>query len=198
MLQQACLEAAKWPGPVKVAVNLSPVQFKNKKLLEIVRQALFEAGIPPTRLELENTETIFLNNNSSTLGMLHALRTLGVSISIDDLGTGYSPLSYLRSFPFDKIKIDQPFIRDPSVKQDALAIVRAVMGLGRSLCMVTTAEGVETPDQLLQLRGEGCTEVQGYLFSHPVLAEQARLTVGIADSAPATGNASDIKQLHAV
>jgi EAL domain-containing protein (putative c-di-GMP-specific phosphodiesterase class I) len=123
---------------------------------------------------LEITESMLLSNNSDTLAMLHELRNIGASISMDDFGTGYSSLSYLRSFPFDKIKIDQSFIRDLSERPDSIAIVRAIVSLGRSLGMVTTAEGVETEDQLSRLRLEGCTEVQGYVFSRPTSAENAR------------------------
>ena len=174
VLQQACAEAAGWPVPIRIAVNLSAMQFRDRKLVETVRQALSVSGLLPARLELEITESIFLSNTAETLATLHELRGLGVGIAMDDFGTGYSSLSYLRSFPFDKIKIDQSFIRDLSEREDSLSIIRAVVGLARSLRMVTTAEGVETRDQLAQLRHEGCTEVQGYLFSRPISAEAAR------------------------
>ncbi len=175
VLRQACAEAVNWPATVKLAVNLSAVQFKSQVLVQTVRQALADSGLPPTRLDLEITEGVLLNNSAATLAVLHELRDLGVSISMDDFGTGYSSLSYLRSFPFDKIKIDQSFVRDLSQHEDSRAIIRAVVALGKSLGMTTTAEGVETEDQLTQLRREGCTEVQGYLFSKPTSAEAARL-----------------------
>jgi diguanylate cyclase (GGDEF)-like protein len=170
ILRQACAEAAGWPDDIKVAVNLSPVQFKSKTLALAVTSALASSGLPPHRLELEITESVLLQDNEATLTTLHQLRQLGVRISMDDFGTGYSSLSYLRSFPFDKIKIDQSFVRDLSGKEDSLAIIRAVAGLGRNLGMATTAEGVETREQLGYLRQEGCTEVQGYLFSRPLPA----------------------------
>jgi len=167
VLREACREAATWPDDVKVAVNLSPVQFRYRDLMPTVAAALAETGLPGRRLELEITEAALLHNSGEVLGILHGLRELGVSISMDDFGTGYSSLSYLRSFPFDKIKIDQSFVHDLADSTDAAAIVRAVARLGSSLGIATTAEGVETGDQLARLRAEGCTEVQGYLFSHP-------------------------------
>ena len=165
--RQACAEAATWPGDVKVAVNLSPAQFKSRDLVQAVVNALASSGLAPQRLELEITESILLQDDEANLAILHQLRGLGVRISLDDFGTGYSSLSYLRSFPFDKIKIDQSFVRDLSVRDESLAIVRAVTGLGSSLGISTTAEGVETEAQLEKLRAEGCTEVQGYYFSPP-------------------------------
>jgi EAL domain-containing protein (putative c-di-GMP-specific phosphodiesterase class I) len=155
---------------VRVAVNLSVVQFKNKRLYETVEAVLRETGLKPTRLELEITESLLLADNEPTLKTLHRLRALGVRISMDDFGTGYSSLSYLRSFPFDKIKIDRSFMRDLKSKGDSLAIVKAVIGLGHSLGMSTTAEGIETEEQLAAVREQGCNEVQGFLFSPPVSA----------------------------
>lgn len=169
-IRNACLEAVAWPNEIKVAVNLSPVQFKNKGLAVAVAAALAHSGLSPRRLELEITESVLLLETHATLSILHQLRDLGVKISMDDFGTGYSSLSYLRSFPFDKIKIDQSFVRDLSERADSIAIIRAVSGLGRNLGMATTAEGVETVEQLAQLRLEGCSEVQGYLFSKPTQA----------------------------
>jgi len=169
-IRNACLEAVEWPNDIKVAVNLSPVQFKNKGLTSTVASALAHSGLSPRRLELEITESVLLLESHTTLSILHQLRELGVKISMDDFGTGYSSLSYLRSFPFDKIKIDQSFVRDLSERADSIAIIRAVSGLGRNLGMATTAEGVETVEQLAQLRLEGCSEVQGYLFSKPTQA----------------------------
>jgi diguanylate cyclase (GGDEF)-like protein len=174
VLRQACAEAATWPSDVKIAVNLSPIQFKNKSLLPSIISALASSGLSPTRLELEITESVLLQDSDTTLTTLHQLRDLGVRISMDDFGTGYSSLSYLRKFPFDKIKIDQSFIRDMSLHGDSLAIVRAVVAMGTSLCIGTTAEGVETAEQLKQLKLEGCTEVQGYLFSRPRPAAEVR------------------------
>jgi diguanylate cyclase (GGDEF)-like protein/PAS domain S-box-containing protein len=171
VLKQACAQAATWPDDVHVAVNLSPVQFRSPALVLNVITALEAAGLSPKRLELEITETLLLQDTEATVSVLHQLRDLGVKISMDDFGTGYSSLSYLRSFPFDKIKIDQSFVRELE-KEDCLAIIRAVTGLGSSLGIATTAEGVETQEQLDRLRAEGCNEVQGYLFSPPKPADQ--------------------------
>ena len=167
IIAQACADAMTWPGHVKVAVNLSPSQFKSRNLVPTVVQALAASGLAASRLELEITESVLLHDNNSTLATLHELRAIGVRIAMDDFGTGYSSLSYLRSFPFDKIKIDQSFIRDLTSRSDSIHIIRAVMGLCSGLNMTTTAEGVETQDQLDQLRAEGCTEIQGFLFSPP-------------------------------
>jgi len=155
---------------IKVAVNLSAVQFKGAGLVAAVAHALASSGLEPERLELEITETALLHDSAVTLGILRELRALGVRIAMDDFGTGYSSLGYLRSFPFDKIKIDQCFVRDIETSADCKAIVRAVTGLGQSLGIATTAEGVETWEQLDQVRAEGCEEVQGYVFSRPVPA----------------------------
>ena len=165
VLREACTEAANWPDDVKVAVNLSPVQFRSRNLVQTVISALAHSGLSPLRLELEITESLFLAETEANLAILHQLRALGISISMDDFGTGYSSLSYLRSFPFDKIKIDRSFVKDIAERSDCVAIVRAISGLGRSLNITTTAEGVETMDQLDWLRAEGCNEVQGFLFS---------------------------------
>jgi diguanylate cyclase (GGDEF)-like protein/PAS domain S-box-containing protein len=165
VLREACAEAVKWPEDVKVAVNLSPVQFRSRNLVQVVVSALANSGLSPKRLELEITESLFLAETEANLAILHQLRELGISISMDDFGTGYSSLSYLRSFPFDKIKIDRSFVKDLAQRSDCVAIVRAISGLGRSLNITTTAEGVETMDQLTWLRAEGCNEVQGFLFS---------------------------------
>jgi diguanylate cyclase (GGDEF)-like protein/PAS domain S-box-containing protein len=165
VLREACSEAARWPAEIKVAVNLSPVQFRGRNLVQAVISALAHSGLSPRRLELEITESVFLAETDANLAILHQLRELGVSISLDDFGTGYSSLSYLRSFPFDKIKIDRSFVKDLALRNDCVAIVRAISGLGRSLNITTTAEGVETVDQLDWLRAEGCNEVQGFLFS---------------------------------
>jgi diguanylate cyclase (GGDEF)-like protein len=167
-MRQACAAAARWPEHIKVAINLSAKQFKSRHLVETVFSALAASGLPARRLELEITESVLLQNNEATLATLHQLRALGVRIALDDFGTGYSSLSYLRSFPFDKIKIDRCFVSDLSeASEDSLAILRAVASLGISLGIATTAEGVETEEQLARVRAEGCTEMQGYLFSPP-------------------------------
>ncbi|MGJ5177031.1 putative bifunctional diguanylate cyclase/phosphodiesterase [Bradyrhizobium oligotrophicum] len=165
VLREACHEAARWPEGIKVAVNLSAVQFRSRNLVQVVMHALAQSGLAPERLELEITESILLAETEANLATLHQLRALGIRISMDDFGTGYSSLSYLRSFPFDKIKIDRSFVKDLAHRADCLAIVRAISGLGRSLNIITTAEGVETSDQLEWLRAEGCNQVQGFLFS---------------------------------
>ena len=168
VLREACSAAALWPTDARVAVNLSAVQFKNKRLFETIQNIVAESGLPPTRLELEITESLLLTDNEQTLQTLHRLRAIGVRISMDDFGTGYSSLSYLRAFPFDKIKIDRSFMRDLDKRGDNLAIIKAVIGLGHSLGMSTTAEGVETDEQLRAVREQGCNEVQGFLFSPPL------------------------------
>jgi diguanylate cyclase (GGDEF)-like protein/PAS domain S-box-containing protein len=164
-LMLRCMDAALWPDDVRVAVNLSPLQFRVGNLLALVMDALKQSGLPARRLELEITETLLLEKSSQVLATLHALRALGVRISMDDFGTGYSSLSYLRSFPFDKIKIDQSFVRDLGSNRDAQAIVRSIISLGVGLGVTITAEGVETEAELSCLRTEGCHEGQGYLFS---------------------------------
>jgi diguanylate cyclase (GGDEF)-like protein len=165
VLRSACLDAAGWSRDVCVAVNLSPAQFKSRNLVPSVVSALVISGLAACRLELEITESVLLQDSEVTLATLHKLRALGVKISMDDFGTGYSSLSYLRSFPFDKIKIDRSFVNELASRDDSMAIVRAVTGLGKSLGISTTAEGVETIEQLALLRLEGCNQVQGYLFS---------------------------------
>jgi diguanylate cyclase (GGDEF)-like protein/PAS domain S-box-containing protein len=167
VLRQACTEAMRWPAGLKVAVNLSPAQFRNRGVVNAVMTALAYSRLPADRLELEITESVLLGETEANLATLHQLRSIGVSISMDDFGTGYSSLSYLRSFPFDKIKIDRSFVSELSRRPDCVAIIRAVAGLGMSLGIATTAEGVETREQLERVRAEGCTEVQGYLFSPP-------------------------------
>jgi diguanylate cyclase (GGDEF)-like protein/PAS domain S-box-containing protein len=166
-IRQACATAASWPAHVKIAVNLSPAQFRSPGLVDIVVGALAASGLPPERLELEITETVLLENNETTLAVLYELRELGVRVAMDDFGTGYSSLSYLQSFPFDKIKIDRSFIKDISDGTGSLNIVRAVTALANGLGMSTTAEGVETKEQLETVRAEGCTEIQGFYFSKP-------------------------------
>jgi diguanylate cyclase (GGDEF)-like protein len=165
VLRTACAEAATWPKYIKLAVNVSVAQFKTAHLLEAVTDSVHAAGLSPRRLELEITESLLLANNSTTLGKLHELRAFGVRIAMDDFGTGYSSLSYLRSFPFDKIKIDQSFISAMTSKDDSRAIVRAMTAMASSLGIRATAEGVETQEQLAWLRAAGCDEAQGFLFS---------------------------------
>jgi EAL domain-containing protein (putative c-di-GMP-specific phosphodiesterase class I) len=167
VLRQACAEAMNWPDHVSIAVNVSPVQFRNSNLALAVVGSLAASGLPAHRLELEVTESVLMQNNDATLATLHQIRDLGVRISMDDFGTGYSSLSYLRSFPFDKIKIDRSFIGDLAKGDNAIAIVQAILDLAKSLKMTTTAEGVETADQQRLLRAAGCNEMQGYLFSVP-------------------------------
>ncbi|MGH6848232.1 MAG: EAL domain-containing protein, partial [Methylocella sp.] len=163
---------ATWPNDLKVAVNLSPVQFKKGNLPQMVFATLASSGLPAARLELEITESIFLEDSDTNLATLHSLRALGVSIAMDDFGTGYSGLSYLRAFPFDKIKIDRSFISEVGEGADCMAIVRAIVNLGSSLGIPTLAEGVETEEQLARVREAGCTKMQGYLFSRPVPASE--------------------------
>ncbi|OPY93802.1 diguanylate cyclase [Bradyrhizobium sacchari] len=175
VLRTACTDAATWPADIDVAVNLSPVQFRSPNLIASVTAALAASGLEAHRLELEITESVLLQNSEATLTTLHELRGMGVRISLDDFGTGYSSLSYLRSFPFDKIKIDRSFVSELATREDSMAIIRAVTGLGRSLGIVTTAEGVENDAQLELLRREGCTQAQGYLFSKPRPASDVAL-----------------------
>jgi diguanylate cyclase (GGDEF)-like protein len=174
VLKAACAEAVNWPEHIKVAVNLSPAQLNSRNLVSMVTAALQESGMPPRKLQLEITETVLLQNTFTTLATLHELRKMGVQIALDDFGTGYSSLSYLRSFPFDKIKIDRSFIQDLSNGAEPLAIVNAVAGLAKCLNMTSTAEGVETQQQMEVLQAIGCTEMQGYLFSHARPAREIR------------------------
>ena len=162
VLRRACAEAMNWPDHVSVAVNVSPMQFRNPGLALAVVGSLAASGLPARRLELEVTESVLMQNNDATLATLHQIRNLGVRISMDDFGTGYSSLSYLRSFPFDKIKIDRSFIGDLAKGDNAVAIVQAILDLAKSLKMTTTAEGVETADQQRLLQAAGCNEMQGF------------------------------------
>ena len=172
-IRTAAMDAATWPSHLKLAVNLSPAQISSPNLLPTLTTALAAAQVAPSRLELEITENVLLGETSAVISKLHALRSMGVKIVMDDFGTGYSSLSNLRAFPFDKIKIDQSFVRDLA-DPEALAIVRAVRDLGRTFQMSVTAEGVETDAQLLQLQSEGCDEVQGYLLGRPMPVAQVR------------------------
>ena len=179
VLRTACAEAARWPEHVRLAVNLSPAQFRDRGLVRTVVSALAASGLAAERLELEITESVLLQDSQANMTMLHDLKALGVRISMDDFGTGYSSLSYLRSFPFDKIKIDQTFVRDILDDSDAMAIIKAVLDLGASMGVVTTAEGVETQEQLDALRGQGCAEIQGYFISRPAPAADIARLLGV-------------------
>jgi len=184
VLRAACCEAASWPQPLTIAVNISPIQFHHGDLPRLVHSILLETGLAPSRLELEITEGVFINDFSHAVSILRRLKSLGVQIALDDFGTGYSSLSYVHSFPFDKIKIDRTFIGDLRHNRHSMAIVRAVIGLGHSLNMPVLAEGVETQAQRGVLMKEGCDEAQGYLFGRPLpIAEQAEL-IGRQANAP--------------
>jgi diguanylate cyclase (GGDEF)-like protein len=172
VLKDACRQAAAWPDGVKVAVNFSSVQFQSRGLTGVVLQALATTGLAPERLEVEITESLFLDNDAQVLEVLHALKALGVRIALDDFGTGYSSLSYLRKFPFDKLKIDRSFIIELLERDDARAVVQAITDLAAALDMETTAEGVEDPEQVAVLREHGCTNVQGYYFSKPIPGDE--------------------------
>ena len=172
VIRQACAAAARWPGNIRVAVNISAVQFRNPGLMQVVVGALANSGLHPTRLEIEITESVLLENKETTLDVLHKLRALGVRIAMDDFGTGYSSLTYLQCFPFDKIKIDRSFVKDITENSGSLNIVRAVAALANGMGMTATAEGVETTEQLDSITIEGCTEMQGFLFSHPLPAHE--------------------------
>ena len=165
VLQAACADAAKWPKDLRVAVNLSPIQFKSMNLVKVILGSLASSGLQASRLELEITEFVLLEDNVKTLAMLHELRSLGVHIVMDDFGTGFSSLNYLRSFPFDKIKIDRSFIKDLSKGDNSAAIVKTIIGLAHALNIDVVAEGVETRQQLDFVVAQGCTEVQGFYFS---------------------------------
>jgi diguanylate cyclase (GGDEF)-like protein len=169
VIREACLQASSWPDHVRVAVNVSAVQFHRGALNESILRALADSGLAPNRLEIEITESIFLEGGEA-LRLLHGLRSLGVRIALDDFGTGYSSLSYLQSFPFDKLKIDRSFIQNLLTRDGAIAIVHAITELANTLGMETTAEGVEETAQLMELRAHGCSSVQGYLFAEPMVA----------------------------
>jgi diguanylate cyclase (GGDEF)-like protein len=184
ILRAACAEAAKWPSDIKVAVNLSVVQFKNQNLVASVQTALELSGLAAHRLELEITESVLMHKSKATLATLRRLRALGLSVAMDDFGDGYSSLSYLSKFPFDKIKIGQGFVRDIDVKSEALAVIRAVVHLGRALGIPVTAEGVETRAQLERMRLEGFAQCQGYLFSRPLPPEEIAGLIDRLSSTP--------------
>jgi len=185
-LRTACADLARWPESVRVAVNVSPLQFANPALPAIVTSALASAGVAPERLELEITESVFLNDDEGTDAMFAAIKRLGVRLALDDFGTGYSSLGYLKKAPFDKIKIDQSFVRGACEKGSCNgAIIAAIVRLAEALGMETTAEGVETLDELDLVRSLGCSHVQGYIYDKPLNAEQARgrLVDGVGVSA---------------
>ena len=172
VIKQACATAAQWPDHLHIAVNISAVQFRNPGLMQVITSALAASGLNPARLEIEITETVLLHNKEATLAVLHQLRALGIRIAMDDFGTGYSSLTYLQSFPFDKIKIDRSFVKNITENSGSLNIVRAVAALANGMGMTATAEGVETTEQLDRIASEGCTEMQGFLFSKPLPARE--------------------------
>jgi EAL domain-containing protein (putative c-di-GMP-specific phosphodiesterase class I) len=178
VLREACREAASWPRPLQVGVNLSPVQFRHGDLAGLVHSVLLETGLKPQRLELEITEGALIGDFSRAIAILRRLKAIGVKIAMDDFGTGYSSLSYLQSFPFDKIKIDQTFISNLHRNPQSAAIVRAVIGLGRGLHLPVIAEGVETEEQRAFLARENCQEIQGYLIGKPSLMDDYAELVG--------------------
>jgi diguanylate cyclase (GGDEF)-like protein/PAS domain S-box-containing protein len=193
VLNEACLQAAQWPDEIAVAVNLSPLQFKSGRLAETISQAIQHSGIAASRLQLEITESVMLDENETNLKTLQEIRRLGAKISMDDFGTGYSSLGYLRSFPFDKIKVDRGFINDLPEGRESLAIIRAVAGIGRSLGITTTVEGVETQAQLDAVNAEGFDEAQGYLFSSPMPASD--LLVFLAERRRAFANSGGSSEI---
>jgi diguanylate cyclase (GGDEF)-like protein/PAS domain S-box-containing protein len=172
LLQRACHDALNWPTDVRVAVNLSPIQFMSHKLVETVTQALATSGLDAQRLQLEVTERLVIRDVEATFSQLEQLRDLGIQILVDDFGVGYSSLSYFQRFPFDKVKIDKSFVNEVGTSQAAKAIIQAVVGLGQQLKMAVVAEGVETELQRQTLTELGCTHLQGYLFSHPLPADE--------------------------
>ena len=172
VIRQACATAAQWPDDLHVAVNISAIQFRSPGLMQVIVSALAASGLAPTRLEIEITESVLLHNKEATLAVLHQLRALGIRIAMDDFGTGYSSLTYLQSFPFDKIKIDRSFVKNITENSSSLNIVRAVAALANGMGMTATAEGVETAEQLHSIASEGCTEMQGFLFSRPLPAAE--------------------------
>ena len=190
VLRAACKEAMHWPEEIRVSVNLSALQFKSSALTATIRNALKDTGLDAGRLELEITESVLLDGTNDNLSILREFHALGVKIALDDFGTGYSSLSYLRSFPFDKLKIDQSFIRNSDVR-DGQEIVKAIANLGQTLGITTTAEGVETEDQLVRMVEYGCTEAQGYLFSRPVPASQVAALLSKSVQSPRTAGRRD-------
>jgi EAL domain-containing protein (putative c-di-GMP-specific phosphodiesterase class I) len=179
-LYEACKEAATWPEHVGVTVNLSPSQFNGCDLYKTVDAALSLSGLAPNRLELEITESVLLRDDTSSITTLHRLRSKGIRIALDDFGTAFASLSYLRSFPFDTIKIDRSFVRELPQRADCAAIIEAVAGLARKLDMRSVAEGIETREQLAIVSDTGCDDVQGYFFNRPVPASEIRQILAAA------------------
>ncbi|MGV3491361.1 MAG: EAL domain-containing protein, partial [Devosia sp.] len=185
VLRAAQPDAARWPGDLRVAVNVSSVQLVRGSLLTTLTQALASSGLAHDRVEIEITESVFLENSEKSLETLRQLRSLGVRVALDDFGTGYSALGYLLAFPFDKIKIDGTFVRALSSTEGASTIVAAVADIGQRLEMATTAEGIETPEQLRHVHAAGYTEAQGYLLSRPITREQVRKLLNVGDEVEA-------------
>jgi diguanylate cyclase (GGDEF)-like protein len=184
VLREACREAASWPKPLAIAVNLSPVDFRRSDIPAMILATLLETGLDPQRLEIEITEGVLIEDFERAIGILRKIKNLGVRVAMDDFGTGYSSLSYLQAFPFDKIKIDQTFIAKIGKNASAAAIIQAILGLGRSLGLPVIAEGVETEEQLAFLKKEGCEEVQGYLIGRPQPIAIYQHVVGNSVDAP--------------
>jgi EAL domain-containing protein (putative c-di-GMP-specific phosphodiesterase class I) len=182
VLQRACTDAVTWPSHIKVAVNLSALQFREKNLFDIILCVLVESGLPAERLELEITESVLIESDTDPLAVIRRLKNLGVSLALDDFGTGYSSMSYLTKFPFDKIKIDKSFTQNLTKRAECAAIISSVRALASGLNMQTTAEGVETEQQFSVLRAAGVDLVQGYLFGRPCQA--GKLDFARAYSAP--------------
>jgi diguanylate cyclase (GGDEF)-like protein/PAS domain S-box-containing protein len=178
ILREACREAATWPNPLRIAINLSPVQFRHGDLPALVHSTLLESGLAPGRLEIEITEGVLIDDFARGVSILQRLKTLGVRIAMDDFGTGYSSLSYLQSFPFDKIKIDRAFVANLDRSQQAVAIIRAVIGLGRGLNLPVVAEGVETKEQVDFLQREACSQIQGYFIGRPAPIDRYAVLIG--------------------
>ena len=183
VIRQACATAAQWPDDLHVAVNISAIQFRSPGLMQVIVSALAASGLAPTRLEIEITESVLLHNKEATLAVLHQLRALGIRIAMDDFGTGYSSLTYLQSFPFDKIKIDRSFVKNITENSSSLNIVRAVAALANGMGMTATAEGVETAEQLHSIASEGCTEMQGFLFSQAASRRRDRAAIPVGTRA---------------
>jgi EAL domain-containing protein (putative c-di-GMP-specific phosphodiesterase class I) len=191
VLQKACRTAAAWTRPLQIAVNLSPIQFRNGDLVGIVKAALLASGLDPMRLELEVTESLWLQNVDAVLLQLNQLRSMGISIALDDFGTGYSSLTYLWKFPFDKVKIDRSFVMEMDLDSKAEAIVNTIVALGKTLDLTITAEGVETEAQAQALNNAGCDQAQGYLFGRPLSLASADALANAAP-APAEHGTSDL------
>jgi diguanylate cyclase (GGDEF)-like protein len=183
VLRTACTEAAKWPADIRIAVNVSPVQFRSETLSLRVAAALTDSGLDPSRLELEITEAVLIADDDAALTTLNQLRALGIHIALDDFGTGYSSLQYLQRFPFDKIKIDRSFVKEVTRNSSSASIIRAVVSIATDRQMITTAEGVETPQQRETVQNLGCTQMQGYLFSAARPAEEIRALLGAGEGA---------------